>query len=146
MTSSLRPRTGRGPLALLFNALVILLHAGAAAGRLRGGLHPRQHPDPAAPGLSLRWFRAVFEHPDFVASFWNSLWLALGSATLSTLLAVPAAWRSRATVPRPRGAQRPVPVAADHSAPGAGRGLLRLSAWSARPAASAGWCWRMRWW
>ena len=41
-------------------------------------------------GLSLRWFKAVFNHPDFVASFWNSLWLALLSATIATALAVPA--------------------------------------------------------
>jgi putative spermidine/putrescine transport system permease protein len=40
--------------------------------------------------FSLRWFKAVFAHPDFVTSFWNSLWLALASATLATLLAVPA--------------------------------------------------------
>ena len=40
--------------------------------------------------FSLRWFRAAFEHPDFMQSFWNSLWLALAAATLATLLAVPA--------------------------------------------------------
>src|SRR5450631_2823423 len=40
--------------------------------------------------FSLRWFRAVFEHPDFVHSFWNSLRLALASATLATAVAVPA--------------------------------------------------------
>jgi putative spermidine/putrescine transport system permease protein len=32
----------------------------------------------------------VFKHPDFVQSFWNSVWLALSSATLATLIAVPA--------------------------------------------------------
>jgi putative spermidine/putrescine transport system permease protein len=32
----------------------------------------------------------VFAHPDFMQSFWNSLWLALASATIATLLAVPA--------------------------------------------------------
>ena len=39
---------------------------------------------------SLRWFEAVFAHPDFVQSFHNSLALALGSATLATMVAVPA--------------------------------------------------------
>jgi putative spermidine/putrescine transport system permease protein len=40
---------------------------------------------------SLRWFRAVFEHGDLVQSFWNSLFVAALAATLSVLLAVPAA-------------------------------------------------------
>ncbi|MDB5879314.1 MAG: binding-protein-dependent transport system inner rane component, partial [Variovorax sp.] len=31
-----------------------------------------------------------FAHPDFMQSFWNSLWLALASSTIATLLAVPA--------------------------------------------------------
>jgi len=39
--------------------------------------------------FSVRWFKAVFAHSDLVQSFWNSLWLALGSASLSTLIAVP---------------------------------------------------------
>jgi putative spermidine/putrescine transport system permease protein len=41
-------------------------------------------------GLSLRWFKAVFAHPDFMASFWNSIWLAALSATLAVAFAVPA--------------------------------------------------------
>lgn len=79
-----------GPLALLFNALVVsfmlapLLIVCVVAFTPENTLTLPRH------GLSLRWFKAVFEHPDFVSSFWNSLWLALGSATLSTLLAVPA--------------------------------------------------------
>jgi len=79
-----------GPLALLFNALVVsfmlapLLIVCVVAFTPENTLTLPRH------GLSLRWFKAVFEHPDFVSSFWNSLWLALGSATLSTVLAVPA--------------------------------------------------------
>ncbi len=80
-----------GPLALAFNALVItfmlapLLVVCAVAFTAENTL--------SLPGWnwSLRWFRAVFAHPDFMQSFWNSLWLALASATLATLLAVPAA-------------------------------------------------------
>ena len=79
-----------GPLALLFNALVIgfmlapLVIVCLVAFTPENTLTiPRTH-------LSLRWFRAVFAHPDFVQSFWNSLWLALSAATLATLLAVPA--------------------------------------------------------
>ncbi|MFX5668782.1 hypothetical protein ABTE14_21195, partial [Acinetobacter baumannii] len=46
-----------------------------------------------------RWFDQVLHHPDFVQSFWNSLWLGVAAATISTALAVPAAMaivRSRA--------------------------------------------------
>jgi putative spermidine/putrescine transport system permease protein len=40
--------------------------------------------------FSLRWFEAIFEFPDFVTSFVNSLWLAAIAATLSVAIAVPA--------------------------------------------------------
>lgn len=83
--------TGRnGPLALVFNALVIsfmlapLLIVCAVAFTPDNSLSLPRH------GLSLRWFAAVFAHPDFVQSFWNSLWLALGSASLAAAFAVPA--------------------------------------------------------
>jgi putative spermidine/putrescine transport system permease protein len=38
--------------------------------------------------FSLRWFTAVFAHPDFVASFLNSLWVATIAATIAVVLAV----------------------------------------------------------
>ena len=40
--------------------------------------------------FSLRWFAAVFKHSDFVTAFWNSLWLAIAAASLSTAIAIPA--------------------------------------------------------
>lgn len=42
-------------------------------------------------GFSLRWFAAIFQHPDFTASFWNSLLLATLSASIAVLISVPAA-------------------------------------------------------
>ena len=42
-------------------------------------------------GASLRWYRAIAENPQFLDSFWVSLQLGLVSATLSALIAVPAA-------------------------------------------------------
>jgi len=41
-------------------------------------------------GASWRWYRAIFEASDFIDPFWRSLGLATVSATLATLLAVPA--------------------------------------------------------
>ncbi|WOI58244.1 ABC transporter permease [Palleronia sp. LCG004] len=42
-------------------------------------------------GLSLRWFRAILDNPDFIDAAILSLQLAAASATISTVLAVPAA-------------------------------------------------------
>ena len=41
-------------------------------------------------GASWRWYRAILDAPDFIDAFWRSLGLAAASATLATVLAVPA--------------------------------------------------------
>lgn len=42
-------------------------------------------------GLSLRWFKAILDNPDFIKAFWVSTWLAFVSATVAVAIAVPAA-------------------------------------------------------
>jgi putative spermidine/putrescine transport system permease protein len=42
-------------------------------------------------GLSLRWFTAILDNPDFIDAFWMSLYLALASASLALVFSVPAA-------------------------------------------------------
>ena len=42
-------------------------------------------------GASWRWFRAILDAPEIVSAFWLSTWLALGSATIAAVLAVPSA-------------------------------------------------------
>ena len=79
-----------GPLALVFNALVISFMLAPLLIVCIVAFTPENTLTIPTTRLSLRWFRAVFAHPDFVQSFWNSLWLALSSATLATLIAVPA--------------------------------------------------------
>jgi putative spermidine/putrescine transport system permease protein len=79
-----------GPLALLFNALVIIFMLAPLLIVCIVAFTPENTLTIPTTHFSLRWFKAVFAHPDFVTSFWNSLWLALASATLATLLAVPA--------------------------------------------------------
>jgi len=37
-------------------------------------------------GLSLRWYEALFSNGAMVRAMWNSLWLALSAATVSTLI------------------------------------------------------------
>lgn len=42
-------------------------------------------------GPSLRWFKAIFDYPEFLRAFRDSLWLAALSSTIAISLAVPAA-------------------------------------------------------
>ena len=42
-------------------------------------------------GLSLRWFRAIFDYTGFIDAFWMSLYLGLASASVAIALAIPAA-------------------------------------------------------
>ena len=80
-----------GPIALCFNALVILFTLAPILVVCVIAFTPENTLTMNGPEFSLRWFKAVFEFPDFVSSFWNSLWLALAAATISTALAIPAA-------------------------------------------------------
>jgi putative spermidine/putrescine transport system permease protein len=79
-----------GPIALLFNALVITFMMAPLVIVCVVAFTPGNTLAIPTTEFSLRWFRAVFAHPDFVQSFKNSLWLAAISATLATVLAVPA--------------------------------------------------------
>ncbi|MEP6873517.1 MAG: ABC transporter permease [Burkholderiales bacterium] len=79
-----------GPIALAFNAFVIAFMLAPLVVVCVVAFTPENTLTLPSTEFSLRWFRAVFEHPDFMQSFWNSLWLALASATIATLLAVPA--------------------------------------------------------
>lgn len=42
-------------------------------------------------GLSLRWFKAILDNPDFIDAFWMSVWLAFFSATIAVVISIPAA-------------------------------------------------------
>ncbi|ANH76309.1 binding-protein-dependent transport system inner membrane component family protein [Ralstonia insidiosa] len=88
-----------GPLALAFNALVITFMLAPLVIVCIVAFTPEETLTLPTSHLSLRWFDQVLHHPDFVQSFWNSLWLGVAAATISTVLAVPAAMaivRSRA--------------------------------------------------
>ncbi|CAJ0780985.1 ABC transporter permease [Ralstonia holmesii] len=80
-----------GPLALIFNALVIIFMLAPLVIVCIVAFTPEETLTLPTHHFSLRWFDQVLHHPDFVQSFWNSLWLGLAAATLSTALAVPAA-------------------------------------------------------
>jgi putative spermidine/putrescine transport system permease protein len=80
-----------GPLALAFNALFVTFMLAPLAVVVAVSLTPTGYLEFPPSGLSLRWFRAILDNPDFIAAFWTSLYLGIASATLATLVAVPAA-------------------------------------------------------
>lgn len=80
-----------GPIALMFHTLVVSFVLAPLVVICLVAFTPENTLSMPWNGFSLRWFEAIFAHPDFVASFRNSLWLATLSATLAVLLAVPAA-------------------------------------------------------
>ena len=79
-----------GPLALAFNALVVAFMLAPLLIVCVVAFTPENTLSIPTTSFSLRWFRAVFAHSDFVQSFKNSLWLAFLSATMAIVIAVPA--------------------------------------------------------
>ncbi|MCU4181737.1 ABC transporter permease [Bosea sp. BH3] len=80
-----------GPLALIFHGLVVAFVLAPLVVVCLVAFTPENTLSIPTTSFSLRWFEAIFQHPDFVPSFYNSLWLATLAATISVLLAVPAA-------------------------------------------------------
>ncbi|WP_122861382.1 ABC transporter permease [Pseudomonas viridiflava] len=80
-----------GPLALSFHALVVVFMMAPLVVVCLVAFTPENTLSLPTTEFSLRWFKAVFERADFIDSFYNSLILAFVSATLATLIAVPAA-------------------------------------------------------
>jgi putative spermidine/putrescine transport system permease protein len=80
-----------GPWALGFHTLVVAFMLAPLVVVCLVAFTPENTLSVPTTAFSLRWFRAVFAHPDFLQSFQNSLWLALASASIATLTAVPAA-------------------------------------------------------
>ena len=83
--------TKNGPIALLFHTLVVIFVAAPLVIVCLVAFTPGNTMSVPRTGLSLRWFEAIFTHADFVQSFWTSLKLAVLAASLSVLVAVPAA-------------------------------------------------------
>lgn len=80
-----------GPLALIFNAVFILFMAAPLIVVIGVSFTPKGFLEFPPSGISLRWFWAILENQGFIDAFWISLYLGLASATLSALIAIPAA-------------------------------------------------------
>ncbi|KRC71620.1 Inner membrane ABC transporter permease protein YdcV [compost metagenome] len=80
-----------GPIALAFNFLVVAFVLAPLVIVCLVAFTPETTLTVPTTDFSLRWFHAVFEHPNFMQAFKNSLWLAFLSASIAVCLAVPAA-------------------------------------------------------
>jgi len=80
-----------GPLALIFHALFIAFILAPIVIVCIVAFTPEGYLSLPTNGLSLRWFRAIANYPEFVRALRDSLWLAALSSTIAVLFAVPAA-------------------------------------------------------
>jgi len=80
-----------GPLALAFHTLFVVFILAPILIVCLVAFTPEGFLSLPTKGLSLRWFRAILDYPEFISAFRDSLWLATLSSTLSIALAVPAA-------------------------------------------------------
>ena len=80
-----------GPLALAFHALFLLFILAPLLVVIAVSFTSQGYMAMPSAGVSLRWWRAIGDNPRFLASFWYSVRLGVTSATLSALIAVPAA-------------------------------------------------------
>jgi putative spermidine/putrescine transport system permease protein len=71
-----------GLIALSFHTLVILFVLAPLVIIVLVAFTPEQTLTLPTHGLSLRWFRAILDYPDFISAFLNSIKLAFSSATL----------------------------------------------------------------
>jgi putative spermidine/putrescine transport system permease protein len=80
-----------GPVALVFHALFIAFIMAPIVIVCLVAFTPEGYLSLPTNGLSLRWFRAIADYPEFLRAFRDSLWLAALSSTIAVLFAVPAA-------------------------------------------------------
>jgi putative spermidine/putrescine transport system permease protein len=80
-----------GPVALVFHGLFIAFILAPIVVVCLVAFTPEGYLSLPTSGLSLRWFRAIADYPEFVRAFRDSLWLAALSSTIAVLFAVPAA-------------------------------------------------------
>lgn len=79
-----------GPIALAFNAAFVTFMVAPLAVVVAVSLTPEGFLEFPPSGISLRWFKAILDNPIFISAFWTSLYLGISSATLATIIAVPA--------------------------------------------------------
>jgi putative spermidine/putrescine transport system permease protein len=80
-----------GSLALAFHALFVIFVLAPILIVCAVAFTPLGFLSLPTQGLSLRWFRAIGNNPEFVDAFWASLWLGALSASIAIAATVPCA-------------------------------------------------------
>jgi putative spermidine/putrescine transport system permease protein len=80
-----------GPLALAFHTAFVVFMVAPILIVCVVAFTPLGYLSLPTSGLSLRWFRAILDYPEFTRAFVQSLWLATASSVIAIVLSVPAA-------------------------------------------------------
>ncbi|MCG7601129.1 ABC transporter permease [Halomonas sp. McH1-25] len=80
-----------GKFALLFHSLFVVFLLAPLVVVVLVAFTPNGYLSYPTSGLSLRWFKAILDNPAFIRAFWNSMYLGIAAATISAVLAIPAA-------------------------------------------------------
>lgn len=80
-----------GPLALFYHTLFVVFMLAPIAIVCIVAFTPEGFLSFPTHGLSLRWFRAIAQYPEFIRAFWVSIWLGALSSAIALSLSVPAA-------------------------------------------------------
>ncbi len=80
-----------GPLELAVHTLFILFILAPLVAVVVVSFTSKGYLSMPTDGLSLRWFKAIFNYPGFIDAFWMSLYLGVGASTIAVALAIPAA-------------------------------------------------------
>lgn len=80
-----------GPLALIYHTLFVIFMLAPIVIVCAVAFTPNGYLSFPTHGLSLRWFRAIAQYPEFINAFWTSIWLGALSSTIALSLSVPAA-------------------------------------------------------
>src|SRR3984957_14481020 len=80
-----------GPLALIFHAAFVVFMLAPIVVVCIVAFTPEGYLSFPTHGLSLRWFRAIGDYPEFIHAFWLSIGLGALSSTIALAVSVPAA-------------------------------------------------------
>lgn len=80
-----------GPLALIFHTVFVLFIIAPLVMIIAVSFTGNGYLSLPTDGLSLRWFYAILDNPDFIDAFWMSVWLAFISASVAVMISIPAA-------------------------------------------------------
>ena len=80
-----------GPLALVFHALFVTFMLAPIVVVCAVAFTPEGYLSFPTRGLSLRWFRAIGDYPEFIRAFWLSIGLGALSSAIALAVSVPAA-------------------------------------------------------